>query len=109
NTLVVGSNANALNIYNEMEAQVRSSGNRVVGFVHIENKNGKTHLLAAKIPHLGEFNQIHTIISKYKIEEIIIAIESSEHDFIRNIISKLEEDKVIIKIIPDIYDILSGS
>ncbi|HKC35724.1 MAG TPA: sugar transferase, partial [Chitinophagaceae bacterium] len=43
------------------------------------------------------------------VEEVIIAIESSEHESIGKIINQLEDSDVIIKIIPDMYDILSGS
>ncbi len=39
---------------------------------------------------------------------MIIAIESSEHESLGRIISELEETPASIKIIPDMYDILSG-
>ena len=109
NTVLIGSNANALNLYHEMEGQAKSSGNRFVGFVHIENKNGKGHLLKEHLPHLGELNDLNRIIRELEVEEIIIAIESWEHEYIRRIINELETKNVIIKIIPDMYDILSGS
>ncbi len=109
NTVLIGSNANALNLYHEMENQTKSSGNRFVGFVHIENKNGKGHLLKERLPHLGELSDLNRIIREKKVEEIIIAIESWEHEYIRRIINELETKNVIIKIIPDMYDILSGS
>ncbi len=109
NTVLIGSNENALNLFHEMLAQPKSSGNKFVGFVHIENKNGKGHLLKEHLPHLGELNDLKGIINEYQIEEIIIAIESWEHEYIRKIINELETNNVIIKIIPDMYDILSGS
>ncbi|MFM9027227.1 MAG: sugar transferase, partial [Bacteroidota bacterium] len=43
------------------------------------------------------------------IEEVIIAIESSEHESIGKMLNDLEDSGVIVKIIPDMYDILSGS
>ena len=46
---------------------------------------------------------------KNNIEEVIIAVESSEHDSLGGIINELEGLNVVIKIIPDMYDILSGS
>ena len=36
NTIIVGSNGNAVAIYNEIENQEKSSGNRFVGFVNVE-------------------------------------------------------------------------
>lgn len=108
-TLMVGSNENAFNLFNEMEGQPKSSGNKFVGFVHIENKNGATHLLQKQLPHLGEFQDIRSIIKEKEVEEVIIAIESSEHEYLNRIINKLEDANVTIKVIPDMYDILSGS
>jgi exopolysaccharide biosynthesis polyprenyl glycosylphosphotransferase len=108
-TVMVGSNENALNLFNEMESQSKSSGNKFVGFVHIENKNGASHLLKERLPHLGEFKDIRHIIKEKNVEEVIIAIESSEHEYLNRIINELEDGNVIIKVIPDMYDILSGS
>ena len=107
NTLLVGSNSNALNLYNEMESQQISQGNKFIGFIHIDENNG--HLLSDLLPHLGTIRNLPDIITKYNVEEVIIAIESSEHENIGRIINELEDTDVIIKIIPDMYDILSGS
>ncbi|MBK7964259.1 MAG: hypothetical protein IPK10_02335 [Bacteroidetes bacterium] len=60
-------------------------------------------------PHLGGIEDLTQIIDADKIEEVIIAIESSEHEFIGRIINELEDKDVIIKIIPDMYDILAGT
>src|SRR5690606_28416146 len=40
--------------------------------------------------------------------EVIIAIESSEHEKLENIINILEDTHVKVKMIPDTYDIISG-
>jgi exopolysaccharide biosynthesis polyprenyl glycosylphosphotransferase len=109
NTLLVGSNENALKLYTEMENQTKSSGNKFEGFVHIENKNGFSQELKKSLPHLGELSDLKDIISKYKIEEVIIAIESFEHENIGKIVNELDYRGIIIKVIPDMYDILSGS
>lgn len=108
-TLMIGSNENAFNLFKEMDAQSKSSGNRFVGFVHIENKNGSSHLLQKHLPHLGELKDLRQIINDHPVEEVIIAIESSEHEYLNRIINELEDSPVIIKVIPDMYDILSGS
>ena len=108
-TIIIGSNANALNLYKEIESQSKSSGNKFMGFVHIENKNGSTHLIEKHLPNLGELTDLRNAVSSQKVEEVIIAIESSEHEFLKEIINTLEDLNVIIKIIPDMYDILSGS
>ncbi|MBK7183251.1 MAG: sugar transferase [Bacteroidetes bacterium] len=109
NTLLVGSNANAIRLYNEMENLHKSSGNKFVGFVHIDNKNGFSNELKKSIPHIGELDDLKRIITDYEIEEVIIAIESYEHDNLGKIVNELDYRGIIIKVIPDMYDILSGS
>ncbi|MFH1004243.1 MAG: sugar transferase [Bacteroidota bacterium] len=108
NTLLVGSNESAWKIFHEIESQKKSSGNRFVGFVMVDEKNGYSHYLQDKLQCLGNINNIKKNIAEKKVEEVIIAIESSEHKNLGIIISELEDTDVAIKIIPDIYDILSG-
>jgi len=109
NTLLVGSNENAIKLYNDMQNLHKSSGNKFVGFIHIENKNGFSDQLKKHIPHLGELADLKSIITKHEIEEVIIAIESFEHENLNKIVNELDYRGIIIKIIPDMYDILSGS
>ena len=109
NTIIVGSNENAWNLYEEIQAQKKSNGNRFVGFVTVENKNGRSHMLLEHLRHLGEFKNLKKIIEENQVEEVIIAIESGEHEFIGRIINELDDTNCIIKVIPDMYDILSGS
>lgn len=106
-TLLVGSNTKALTLYHEMEAQKISSGNKFIGFVHVDEYNGSN--LSSYIPKLGQVAQLHDVINDNGIEEVIIAIESSEHKKLNEIINQMEDLDVIIKVIPDMYDILTGS
>ncbi|NDG53325.1 MAG: sugar transferase, partial [Flavobacteriia bacterium] len=78
-----------------------------MGFLNVDSK--KSHLLDQYIPHLGSFEQAKQIIKDKAIEDVIIAIESSEHHKIERILNELETINVYVKIIPDMYDILSGS
>lgn len=107
NTLLIGSNQKALKLYNELEKAEQSQGNIFIGFIHVDHNNG--HLLKGILPHLGSINDLKKIIETNRVEEVIIAIESSEHESIGKIINILEDTPVLVKIIPDMYDILSGS
>src|ERR1700741_4301401 len=109
NTIIIGSNENALKLFDEINGLKKGSGNLFVGFVHVDEKNGFSEQLKIKLPHLGEFKDIREISLKYHVEEIIIAIESWEHEYLSKIINDLSDIGVVIKIIPDMYDILSGS
>ncbi|HRZ22216.1 MAG TPA: sugar transferase, partial [Bacteroidales bacterium] len=105
-TLIIGSRNNAVDIYHEVENQVKSSGNKFIGFVSISSD--KPDKLAAYLPRLGNVDDLKPIIHQHRVEEVIIANERSEKDRVDDIISELEETGVIIKIIPDMRDILMG-
>lgn len=107
NTIIVGSDEKAISIYNELEGLEKSLGNKFIGFVTLNG--GNNNPLSEYLPKLGELKNIKEIISENKIEEVIIAIESSEHNQINKIIQILDETNVIIKVIPDMYDIITGS
>jgi exopolysaccharide biosynthesis polyprenyl glycosylphosphotransferase len=107
NTIIVGSNGNAISIFNEIENQEKSSGNIFVGFVHaVEYPSYK---LGKLLPHLGHFSNLQQMIKDNNVEEVIIATERSEHKTIENIITELEDSSVVIKIIPDMQDFLLGT
>ena len=107
NTVLIGGNENAVEIFKEIEEMPKSPGNRFVGFVQV---NGGDHLLSAEgLPLLGKWDQLRNIVRENHIEEVIIAVESSEHDHLSRILNLLEGCGVKVKIIPSMYDILSGS
>ena len=107
NTLIIGSNTKAIKLFNDIKNEYQTSGQKILGFINVDVK--KEYLLSNYTLHLGELKSIKEIIKKYNIEDVIIAIESSEHKKISEILSHLEDTSVFIKIIPDMYDILSGS
>ncbi len=107
NTIIIGSNGNAVSIYHEIENQEKSSGNKFVGFINVEGYS--KYKLAESIPHLGGLKDLNTLVKELNIEEVIIAIEHSENHTIENIITQLEDTEVVIKIIPAMQDILMGS
>jgi exopolysaccharide biosynthesis polyprenyl glycosylphosphotransferase len=107
NTIIVGSNGNAISIYNEIESQPKSAFNKFIGFVHAVKY--PSYKLEKHIPNLGHFSNLRHLIAEYNIEEVIIATERSEHDTIEKIISEIEDTDVLIKVIPDMQDFLLGT
>lgn len=106
NTLIIGSNQNAVDLYNKLRNKNFSTGHHFVGFVSVDN-NIK-FLLEKKLNYLGNYTDLDKILSENDIEEVIIAVESKEHNKVQNILNLLEDENVKIKMIPDTYDILSG-
>jgi len=107
NTVIIGSNGNALKTYNDINNQEIKSGNKFVGFVNVHDR--KHFKIGKFIPHLGSYNNLNQIIQEYKVEEVIIAIERSEIDTVERIIIELEEANIIIKVIPLMQDIVFGT
>lgn len=105
-TLLIGGSEKAVQIYNEVETLSKSGGNNFVGFV---NLNGIDKLLENRIPYLGHVNTLEVVLKTHQIEEVIIALESVEHERLQTIISRINNTDIVIKVLPDMYDILSGS
>lgn len=108
-TLMVGGNNNSLKLYEELTSMPYKLGYNFIGFV---DTNGKSkNELEKYLPKLGKINDIENIMNKQNVEEVIIAVESSEHSKVNQIISILFdfENNILIKIIPDMYHILLGN
>ncbi len=105
NTLIIGANQNAEDLLRE----IPSKGYNFIGY--IDTNGGENKLLGHFIPKLGNLDKLSQVIEDYDVEEVILAIESSEHKHLNKIIPVLfgYEEKLLVKIIPDMYDILLGT
>ena len=106
NTIIIGDNKKAFEIFDKIEKQQRSVGNKFIGFVSINSKSKS--LLESYLPKLGVLSDVKTVIDKHKVEEVIIALESTEHKEVEKIINLLDDKNVIVKVIASMYDILMG-
>lgn len=110
NTLLVGGNQNAVELYQDIAGRKKSIGYRFVGYVDT-GANGPYAPLAQYLPQLGTLDNLADVIRTHEVEDVIIAIETSEHNLVRRILDILFDfsHRVFVKIIPDMYDILLGS
>lgn len=109
NTILVGGDTNAVELYHEITEKPYSLGHRFLGFI---DSNGKsTNHMQAHLPNLGSIHDLSKVIKEKNVEEVIIAIETSEHSMLKNILDSLFEfsDQLLVKIIPDMYDIILGT
>lgn len=107
NAILVGSNANAQEVYNEVKNNNLHLGLKFLGFV--QSTSGGAGSIQNQLACLGSFEILTRVIRQQKIEEVIIAIEPSEHRLIEQILSSLEGENVRISILADVYQILLGS
>lgn len=106
NTLLLGGSEKAVGIYQEIKSLQKGIGTQFVGFI---NLNGIDKLLENEMTYLGHVDELERIIADYKVEEVIIALESTEHKRLSSIIARLSGTGITIKVLPDMFDILSGS
>ncbi len=106
NTLVIGANEKAVRMYEDMAAQTRPAGNKIVGFLTVDERD--SYQLEKYVPNLGDYKNLSKVVDDLKIEEIIIAIESSEHNLLSEILTLLENRTHTVWGIPDLFDILSN-
>lgn len=109
NTLIIGSNKNAHSLFQEITSMSKSLGHRFVGF--IDTNGHQSNELQDHLPCLGQIADIPEVIRQENIEEVIIAVETSEHNRVKEILNYLFDfgDKILVKIIPDMYDIMLGN
>ncbi len=108
-TLLIGSNEKAANLYKEITGNEKRLGYNFIGYV--EANGGHNDKLSDSLPKLGNINDISRLINEKEVEEVIVAIETSEHNRLKDILNTLNSvsENVLVKIIPDMYDILLGS
>ncbi len=107
NTILVGGNQKARDLFDELNGEKKSQGFKFIGFVSLNG--GKETVFKETLPCLGNTRDIRQIVRDHHIDEVILAIESSEHHQISTILNELEGVQVRVRIIPDLYDIISGS
>lgn len=106
-TVIIGGNAKAIALYKQLHRNPRLPGSIFTGYIlsHEEAAHGMSQYL----PELGSLEKLERIIDKHRIEEVIIALDSNEHYLLESILTRLCYRPVMVKILPDMYDILSGS
>lgn len=106
NTLIVGGGDNAIRIFREINELPQSPGFRFKGFISI---NGNDRSLASQIPHFGKVPDIRNVIKQEAIEEVIIALENTDHSSLEVVLNQIHGEDVKLKMLPDSFDIMAGT
>ncbi|HYC40851.1 MAG TPA: sugar transferase [Chitinophagaceae bacterium] len=107
NTLMIGDRENAIRLYSETAGHLRDGGFHFVGMLapDPDGKNGGVGVL----PKLGTMEQLELVIDTHEVKQVVLAMDKSEDEILRQVIERLSEKDVEVKIQPDTLDILSGS
>lgn len=106
NTIIIGCNGRATDIYRKITGQKELTGNRFVGYVTV--RDAAKCELNEYLPELGKIEDLNEIVSLHKAEEVIIAIEPGENNIIGRILNILNNHNLVVKAIPGMHDILLG-
>jgi exopolysaccharide biosynthesis polyprenyl glycosylphosphotransferase len=107
-TLFIGNNANALKVYQDITQHHVYLGFNPVGYIDTEDHHNK-HSLGKLIPKLGNLHDIETVINKYSVKNVIVALDRTKNDQTEAIVNRLIEKDVDIKLIASTLDIVTGS
>ena len=103
--LIIGFNKRAKEVFDSISMS-RALGIDIEAFVSTDDKNLGEDYKGKKVA--GTINQLNSFIEKYNVKEIILALEKEYQDVLIEIISKTEGKNLSLKIVPDLYEILSG-
>jgi len=102
NVIIIGSGHRS-NFVKEKLLSHRQQLYRVIGLIKTDNNNEN------KIPlSLGEEKDLKEIIAKNPVSDIVIALDNMDHDHVMKLISIINGAPVSIKIVPDLYEVISG-
>lgn len=104
-TLIVGTGEKAVDLYHSVK-KYPALGYKVIGF--IENTSRPQPYNGLPVSCLGTLKEIPSILEKNNIKHILLAPDAREKETILEVVSLSTGYDVSIKIIPDMYDIISG-
>ena len=102
NTLIVGDGEKAAELKNMIE-KYHQLGYKIIGSINLHKGKEKNN---AGVP--GSIEVIRKIIKSHEVSEILIALEPNEKEDLIEVIRYCSEEKVNMKILPDMYEIVSG-
>jgi len=100
NSVIVGTGKRGSELENLL-SKFPQLGYKFVGFISVQSISGKPEII-------GNILTLKQVVTKFKISEVLIALEEYEKDKLFDIIRYCQETDVNLKIMPDTYEIVSG-
>jgi exopolysaccharide biosynthesis polyprenyl glycosylphosphotransferase len=107
NTLMIGGDDVALDVYRELSRVRTYNGLKFLGF--IDTNGNKIQKLEMHMPRLGKLDDIERVVKELQIAEVIVAIERDEKQKMSKIMNALAAHKIVIRLVPELMDIISRS
>lgn len=97
NILIIGAGKVGQNVYEHLSS-LKNKGYKIIGFLD-DYKEGS--------PIIGKLSDIESCVGQYEVDEIVITIPSERH-YVYSLIRNIQKYKIKVKIIPELYDIVSS-
>ena len=109
NTIIVGFTQKARDLC-DMVLKYPALGYKVVGFVDVgtKEKGASRKSSYRSVPILGTMTELPKLLDRLKIAEVLVGLDSTEHGRLLDIMKYCNGREIGIKIMPDMYDIVSG-
>ena len=106
NAVIVGFNSRGLETAKQI-IDHNNLGYDIIGFVQaVDDKD--INKINSSIPVLGEEMQLKEIILSNQVSEVVLALEKLQHNRMMEVITHANGSPVSIKIVPDMYEVISG-
>ncbi|RKY53696.1 MAG: sugar transferase, partial [Candidatus Neomarinimicrobiota bacterium] len=105
-SFIVGCNPKGYEIYEKIK-QYPALGYNILGFIFTDDEavEGETY---EGLPVIGYLDDISELIKKYQVKQLVIAFGTDKHQKVLDVIEKTADSRIGMKILPDMYDIISG-
>ena len=105
NVIVVGVGKNSKYVTEKLLNHGQNLYN-VIGTIKVDDE--KNDNASSLVINLGIEKDIKAIISKNPVSDIVIALDNMDHEHVMKLISTINGAPVSIKIVPDLYEVVSG-
>jgi len=106
NAVIVGFNSRGLETAKQI-IDHNNLGYDIIGFVQaVDDKD--INQFNSTIPILGDEKQLKDIILNNQVSEVVLALEKLQHNRMMEVITHANGSPVSIKIVPDMYEVISG-
>lgn len=95
----------------ELADMVRRSpalGYRAVGFVTLTPRKREKAATRGGLPLLGSLQDLPGLVRHHGVREVFVGLDSSDHERLLDVLQVCEGVNVGVKILPSMYDIVSG-
>lgn len=106
-SLIIGTGESARTAHEDL-LRNRTHGMHVLGFIQVNGKLPAEHSEIAEQQLIGHLDDIRTIIEEYQVEKVLVALDGDEQDKLVNVISKVDDQDVTLKLLPGFHQLVSG-